>query len=70
MATSYGPKLNTSKLVLALDTAEADSYFSGSSTWKDVSGNNNTGTIFNSPRFDSTNGGNILFTSGSFVQIS
>jgi hypothetical protein len=70
MATSYGPKLTTSNIVLALDTAEADSYFSGSSTWKDVSGNNNTGTIFNSPRFDSTNGGNILFTSGSFVEIS
>ncbi len=70
MATSYGPKLNTSNLVLALDTAEPNSYFSGSTAWNDISGNNNNGTIFNSPRHDSTNGGNILFTSGSFVQIS
>jgi hypothetical protein len=70
MATSYGPKLNTSNLVLALDTAERNSYFSSSTAWNDISGNNNNGTIFNSPRFDSTNGGNILFTSGSFVQIS
>ena len=70
MATSYGPKLNTSNLVLALDTAERNSYFSGSSAWNDISGNNNTGTIFNGPSYDSTNGGNILFTSGSFVEIS
>jgi len=70
MATSYGPKLNTSNLVLALDTGESNSYFSGSTAWNDISGNNNNGTIFNSPRFNSTNGGNILFTSGSFVEIS
>jgi hypothetical protein len=70
MATLYGPKINTSNLVLALDVASSNSYVSGSTSWVDLSGNANNGLVFNSPRYLTSNNGNILFTSGSYVQIS
>ncbi len=70
MATLYGPKINTSNLVLALDVASSNSYVSGSTSWIDLSGNRNNGLVFNNPRYLTSNNGNILFTSGSYVQIS
>ncbi len=70
MATLYGPKINTSNLVLALDVASSNSYVSGSTSWNDMSGNRNNGLVFNNPRYLTSNNGNILFTSGSYVHIS
>lgn len=70
MATLYGPKINTSNLVLALDAASANSYFSGSTNWVDISGNGNNGLIFNNPTYLTSSNGNLLFNSGSYVQIS
>jgi hypothetical protein len=61
MAFFRGPNVVTDGLVLALDAANPRSYVSGSSTWNDLSGNNNNGTLTNSPTYSSTNNGSIIF---------
>lgn len=61
MSISRGPKIIKDNLVLYLDAADKNSYVSGSSTWYDLSGNNNTGTLTNGPVFNSTNQGSIVF---------
>lgn len=48
-------------LILALDTADRNSYISGSTTWNDLSGNGNNNTLFNTPTFSSGNGGGLTF---------
>jgi hypothetical protein len=40
-----GPNIVTDGLVLALDAANTKSYISGSTTWNDLSGNNNHATL-------------------------
>jgi len=47
-------------LVLHLDAAKRDSYPRLGTTWFDLSGNGNNGTLFNGPIFNSDNGGSIL----------
>lgn len=62
MAVQYSfGKIVTDGLVLALDAADRNSYVSGSTTWRDVSGNNNSGSLVNGPTFSSSNGGSIVF---------
>jgi hypothetical protein len=62
MAVQYSfGKIVTDGLVLALDAADRNSYVSGSTTWRDVSGNNNSGSLVNGPTFNSGNGGSIVF---------
>jgi hypothetical protein len=61
MASLGGPNIITNGLVLALDAANNKSYVSGSTTWRDLSGNNNNGTLTNGPTFNSANGGSIVF---------
>jgi hypothetical protein len=56
-----GPNTITNGLVLSLDAANAKSYISGSTTWRDLSGNNNSGSLVNGPTFSSANGGSIVF---------
>ena len=51
----------TNGLVLYLDAANYLSYTSGSTTWNDLSGNNNSGSLVNEPTFSSTNAGSIVF---------
>lgn len=48
-------------LVLCLDAAKKDSYPGSGTVWSDISGNGYTGTLTNSPTFDSSNGGSIVF---------
>jgi hypothetical protein len=48
-------------LVLYLDAANSKSYISGSTTWSDMSGNGNNGTLVNGPGYSSQNGGSIVF---------
>jgi len=58
----HGPQpIVTNGLVLALDAANKKSYISGSTTWNDLSGNGNNGTLVNGPTFSSENGGSIVF---------
>jgi len=62
MATQYSfGQIVTNGLALALDAADLNSYVSGSTTWVDVSRNNNNGTLINGPIFDSGSIKNILF---------
>jgi hypothetical protein len=61
MAFFRGPNVVTNGLVLALDAANPKSYVSGSTTWRDLSGNNYSGSLVNGPTFSSNNGGCIVF---------
>ena len=61
MAFFRGPNVVTNGLVLALDAANTKSYVSGSTTWNDLSGNNNSGSLVNGPTFNSANLGSIVF---------
>ena len=48
-------------LVLYLDAGNDNSYPGSGTTWTDLSGNNNTGTLVNGPTYSSANGGSIVF---------
>jgi len=61
MATKYSPKIITNGLVLSLDAANNKSYPRSGTTWTDLSGNSNTGTLTNGPSFNGANGGSIVF---------
>jgi len=56
-----GPNIITNGLVLALDAANTKSYPGSGTTWNDLSGNNNSGSLTNGPTFNSANGGSIVF---------
>jgi hypothetical protein len=59
--TAGGPDLIQDGLVLCLDASDRNSYVSGSTTWFDLSGNNNSGSLVNGPTFNTGSGGNIVF---------
>ena len=61
MALHHSPRIVTSGLVLALDAADRNSYPGSGTTWTDLSGNANNGTLTNGPTFNSANGGSIVF---------
>jgi hypothetical protein len=61
MGVAGGPDLIQDGLVLSLDASDRNSYVSGSSTWFDLSGLNNSGSLTNGPTFSSANLGSIVF---------
>ena len=61
MSTNYSPKIVTSGLILCLDAGNNKSFVSGSSTWFDLSRNNNSGSLNNTPTFSTDAKGSILF---------
>ena len=62
MATQYAfGKIVTDGLVLALDAADKNSYPGSGTTWRDMSGNGNNGTLTNGPTFNTAAQGNINF---------
>jgi len=61
MALGHGPKVVTDGLILALDAADRNSYPGSGTTWTDLSGNGNNGTLTNGPTYNSGNGGYIEF---------
>jgi hypothetical protein len=65
MSTVQGGQGNivTNGLVLNLDAANPRSYLPpyNGTTWFDLSGNSNNGTLINGPTFNSSNGGSIVF---------
>ena len=61
MGISYNPRIVTDGLVLALDAGNTKSYPGSGTTWTDLSGNSNTGTLQNSPTYSSANGGSLVF---------
>jgi hypothetical protein len=54
-------KIVSNGLVLNLDAAQLRSYPGSGTTWTDLSGNANNGTLTNGPTFNSGNGGSISF---------
>lgn len=56
-----GAGIVTDGLVLNLDAGDAASYPGSGTTWTDLSGNGNNGTLTNGPTYDSANGGSIVF---------
>jgi hypothetical protein len=60
----------TSGLTLNLDASNASSYPGTGTTWTDLSGQNNTGTLINSPTFNSSNGGSIAFNGSNQYTIT
>jgi hypothetical protein len=61
MSAIGGPNIVEDGLVLALDAANVKSYPGSGTTWSDLSGNGNNGTLTNGPTFDSGNNGSISF---------
>jgi hypothetical protein len=61
------PPIVTQGLVLHLDAGSRQSYVSGSTTWSDLSGNSNNGTLTSGPTYNNTNQGNLNFAGGSYV---
>ena len=55
------PAVVTNGLVLNLDAGFTPSYPTTGTTWYDLSGNGNNGTLVNSPTFSSSNNGVIVF---------
>ena len=61
MSKIIGPSVSLNGLVLWLDAANPKSYTSGSTTWYDMSGNNNHGTLVSGSGYSSANMGSITF---------
>lgn len=57
----YMPDIVRTGLVLNLDAGEPSSYPGSGTTWTDLSGSGNNGTLTNGPTYSSENGGNIVF---------
>lgn len=61
MGLSHSPRMVTNGLVLCLDAGNTRSYPGSGTTWTDLSGNGNNGTLTNGPTFSSSNGGSVVF---------
>jgi len=61
MAVGYNPSIVTDGLVLALDAANPKSYPGSGTTWSDLSGNGNNGTLTNGVGYSSANKGSLVF---------
>jgi hypothetical protein len=61
MGVYAGPEIVENGLVLALDAGNRKSYSGSGTTWTDLSGNGNNGTLTNGPTYSSSNGGSVVF---------
>ena len=61
MATNYNPRIVTDGLVLCLDAGNSKSYPGSGTTWTDLSGNGNSGTLVNGVGYNIDGGGSIVF---------
>jgi len=61
MGLAHSPRTVTDGLVLALDAGNTKSYSGSGTTWSDLSGKGNDGTLVNSPTYSNLNGGNFNF---------
>ena len=62
MSVKGGPNTVTSGLVLELDAGNIKSYQSGSTTWRNLTGNNNNNAVLvNGPTFTGSYGGAVVF---------
>jgi len=71
MSGKTGPDIIESGLVLCLDAANKNSYRGTGTTWTDLSGNGNNGTLTNGPTFSAGNQGSIVFDGvDDYVEVS
>ena len=63
MALSHSPQISLNGLTLCLDAGNTKSYPGSGTTWTDLSGNGNNGTLVNGVSFSSNSGG-VLITDG------
>jgi hypothetical protein len=72
MALAHGAgQIVMNGLVLYLDAASPRSYPGSGTTWTDLSGNGNNGTLTNGPTFNSDNLGSIVFDgTNDYIQFS
>ena len=61
MGLTHSPRIVTDNLVLCVDAANTKSYPGSGTSWVDISGKDNNGTLTNGPTFSSDNGGCIVF---------
>jgi hypothetical protein len=61
MGINYNPRTVTDGLVLALDAANTKSYPGSGTTWTDLSGNGNNGTLVNGVGYSGSNLGSLSF---------
>ena len=61
MSCAAGPDISENGLVLALDAGNTKSYPGSGTTWFDLSGRGNNGTLTLGPTYSSSNGGSIVF---------
>jgi len=61
MAVGYNPRIVTDGLVLALDAGNTKSYPGSGTSWSDLSGNGNNGTLENGVGYTADNGGALSF---------
>lgn len=64
MGVSYNPKSVTNNLVFCLDAANAKSYGGTGTTWNDLSGKNNNGTLVNTVTYSTANSGRMVLNGG------
>ena len=64
MGTSYNPHIVSDGLVLCLDAANPRSYPGSGTSWYDLSGNGNNGTLVNGVGYSSDNAGSLVFDGG------
>ena len=67
---AYGPKVVTNGLTLALDAGNSKSYPGSGTTWTDLSGNGNNGTLVNNPTYFAGEGGYFSFGSAGSQRTS
>jgi hypothetical protein len=60
MGISGGPDMIQDGLILSLDASDRNSYTSGSSIWRNLSGNIISGSLINGPIFNTQNNGAIF----------
>ena len=71
MGVSAGPEIAESGLVLALDAGNLKSYPTTGTTWTDLSGNGNNGTLVNGVGYSGDNLGSLVFDgSNDYVTLS
>ena len=61
MGSYSGPEVNESGLVLCLDASNTKSYPGSGTTWSDLSGNGNNGTLVNGVGYSGDNLGSLSF---------
>ena len=61
MALGHSPKIVSDGLVLAFDAGNTKSYPGSGTSWTDLIGRSQVGTLTNGPTYSSSNGGSIAF---------